>query len=65
MSMKWRTDKPTGRVVVAKLSEDFAHNIDRYAILYYVPMPYPHYSEDGEEIPYGAIEKWASLEEDN
>ena len=62
--MIWRTDKPTEKVIVAKLTEGFCHQKDSYAILRLANEPYQHYSEDGEEIPYSAIEKWASLEEE-
>lgn len=61
--MIWRTDKPTEKVIMAKLTEDFCHLKDSYAILRLANEPYQHYSEDGEEIPYAAIEKWALPEE--
>lgn len=61
--MNWRTNKPTEKVIVAKLTEDFCHLKDSYTILRLANEPYQHYCEDGEEIPYSAIEKWASLEE--
>jgi len=59
--MIWRTSNPTEKVIVVKLSEAFCHSKDRYAILYYTERPYPHYTNDGEEVPYSAIEMWASL----
>lgn len=61
--MIWRTDKPTEKVIVAKLTEDFCHIKDNYSLLYLTDKPYQHYCEYGEEIPYSAIEKWASLED--
>lgn len=65
--MIWRTDTPTEDVIVAKLTADFCVGIGRYAILYLgtqkvLGVSCVCYMEDGEEIPYSAIEKWASLE---
>ena len=67
--MVWRTDKPTGPAIVAKLTDDFCFGHGRYTILYLgtvdtLGVTTKCYLEDGEEIPDSAIEKWASLEED-
>lgn len=63
--MKWRTDKPTADVIVAKLTEAFTYNSAAYDCIFKETEPYEHYRDyGGEEIPYGAIEKWADLEED-
>ena len=68
-NMNWRTNTPTEDVIVAKLTADFCGGKARYAILYLGTQEVLGgscvcYMEDGEEIPYSAIEKWASLEED-
>ena len=63
--MNWRTDKPTEDVIVAKLSPDFCGGKERYAILHLATKPYEHYYEDGEEVPLGAIVKWASLKDED
>lgn len=60
--MIWRTDKPTEDIILAQLSESFSGS--RYALLGICHTPYEHYHEDGEEVPFFAIEKWASLKED-
>ena len=65
--MIWRVDTPTEDVIVAKLTADFCGGKTRYAILYLGTQKVLGgscvcYMEDGEEIPYSAIEKWASLE---
>jgi len=62
--MIWRIDKPTAGVIVAKLLDEFCGGTGRYVVLYKVSSPYEHYEEDFEEIPYGAIERWVSLKED-
>lgn len=36
----------------------------RYSILHFIDYKYPHYEEDFEEVPYAAIEKWASVLDD-
>ena len=68
--MIWRIDKPTEGTIVAKLSDDFCggEGMGRFVILHLVksgkPSQYEHYEEDFEEVPYSAIDKWASLEDD-
>jgi len=62
--MNWRTDKPTEDVIVAQLSSDFCGE-ERYTILSIATKPYKHYHEDGEEVPFGAIVKWASLTDED
>lgn len=59
--MNWRTDKPTEEVIVAQLSANFCGGKERYVVLYLATKPYVHYYEDGEEVPYSAIVKWASF----
>lgn len=60
--IEWRTDKPQGDIIVAKVKEDFCYKKDCYEVLHYVPMPYPHYSDAWcEEVPYSAIEKWSLI----
>lgn len=61
--IEWRTDKPTEDIIVAQLSSDFCGE-ERYTILSIATKPYKHYHEDGEEVPLGAIVKWASLKEE-
>ena len=57
--IEWRTDKPQGDIIVAKIAESFCYEKECYEVLYYKPMPYPHYSDAlCEEVPYNAIEKW-------
>lgn len=57
--IEWRTDKPQGDVIVAKIAESFCGKKNCYEVLYYTPMPYQHYYDAwGEEVPYSAIEKW-------
>ena len=63
----WRVDTPSEDVIVAKLTADFCGGKARYAILYLGTQKVLGgscvcYMEDGEEIPYSAIEKWALLE---
>lgn len=65
--MMWRVDTPSEDVIVAKLTADFCGGKARYAILYLGTQKVLGgscvcYMEDGEEIPYSAIEKWALLE---
>lgn len=62
--MIWRTDKPTEKVIVAQLSANFCGGKERYVVLYLTTKPYVHYHEYGEEVPCSAIEKWASLEQE-
>lgn len=52
-------DKPTARHIVARLIEGFGGRLE---LLHFAEKPYPHYyDEGGEEIPYGAIEKWQEI----
>lgn len=67
--MMWRVDTPSEDVIVAKLTADFCGGTGRYTLLFLGTQKVLGgscvcYMEDGEEIPYSAIEKWASLEED-
>ena len=60
--IEWRTDKPQGYIIVAKITESFCHAEDCYEVLHFASKPYPHYMDDGwDEIPYSAIEKWALI----
>lgn len=61
--IEWRTDKPQGKIIVAKLSEAFTHYKNTYDVLYFYEKPYEHYSYVWGEVPYSAIEKWALIEE--
>lgn len=60
--IQWRTDKPYGLIIIAKLTESFTMNEHSYAVLHFTKYPYSHYSDCGEEVPYDAIEKWALIE---
>lgn len=61
--IQWRTDKPLGAIIVAKLSLSFTLNEHSYDVLHFVEYPYRHYSDSGgEEVPYEAIEMWARIE---
>jgi len=60
--IEWRTDKPTGSIILAKIAESFCYDKNRYAVLRFREYPYQHYSEDCDEIPYSAIEKWTLIE---
>ena len=51
--------KPTAPVIVARLSEEFSGG--RLALLYKCTEPYECYTEDGEEIPYSAIDDWQEV----
>ncbi len=60
--MNWRTDKPQGDMIVAKVKEDFCYKKEWYEVLHFVSKPYPHYYDAwGEEVPYSAIEKWCLI----
>ena len=60
--IEWNTDKPQGDIIVAKLTEDFCDRKDCYEVLRFASKPYPHYYDNNcEEVPYGAIEKWALI----
>lgn len=60
--IEWRTDKPQGEIIVAKIKESFYDKRDCYEVLYFTNVPYPHYNDTWyEEIPYGAIEIWALI----
>lgn len=67
--MIWKTDTPTEDVIVAKLTDEFCGGKGRYAILSlgteeHFGVSMKCYMEDFEEVPYAAIEKWASLKEE-
>ena len=63
--IEWRTDKPQGNIIVAKLSEAFTYDSKNvYEVLHFYEKPYEHYSNDWGEVPYSAIEKWALIEEE-
>lgn len=63
--MKWRTDKPTADVIVACVWMSPAKEASNPCILRLAKKPYEHYYDDKcFEVPYGSIEKWADLEED-
>ena len=60
--IEWRTDKPQGDIIVAKLAESFCDKKDYYEVLRFSSIPYPHYHDIWcEEVPYSAIEKWALI----
>lgn len=60
--IEWRTDKPQGEIIVAKIAESFCDKKDCYEVLHFADVPYPHYNDVWcEEIPYGAIEIWALI----
>ena len=63
--IEWKTDRPISNCIIAKLSPDFCHSDYGYAILYhceYYDLRHPEgYYEDGEYIPYSAIEKWEEI----
>ena len=61
--IEWRTDKPVGAIIVAKISEGFCGSNHHYEVLFYNEIGHYYYGYDGEEIPYSAIEKWALIEE--
>ena len=59
--MKWRTDKPTAKLIVAYLkwsSESLP------TVLYKTHKDGNYFDRHGKEILDSAIEKWADLEED-
>lgn len=56
--IEWRTDKPQGEIIVAKIAESFCYAKDCYAVLRFTSKPYPHYRDGWDEVPYSAIEKW-------
>ena len=63
--MKWRTDKPTADVIVAYVWKSPAKETGGPCILRLAKQPYEYYyDERGYMVAYGAIEKWADLEED-
>ena len=60
--MIWKTSKPNEDVIVAQLVETWQ---SRYELLYLADAPYEHYHDDnGEEVPFSAIAKWASLQDE-
>ena len=59
--IEWRTDKPQGDIIVAKITESFCYRKDCYEVLYFAFKPYPHYNDDWDEVPYSAIEKWCLI----
>ena len=60
--MIWKTSKPNEDVIVAQLVETWQ---SRYELLYLADAPYEHYYDDnGEEVPFSAIAKWASLQDE-
>ena len=60
--IEWRTDKPQGDIIVAKIKEDFCYKKDYYDVLHFVSKPYPYYSDAWcEEVPFSVIEKWALI----
>ena len=57
--IEWRTNKPKGDIIVAKITESFCRRKNCYEVLRFASKPYPHYYDDNcEEVPYNAIEKW-------
>lgn len=60
--IEWRTDKPQGDIIVAKITESFCCRKDYYEVLRFASKPYPHYYDDNcEEVPYSAIGKWCLI----
>lgn len=62
--IEWRTDKPQGNIIVAKLSEAFTRCKNVYVVLHFYEKPYEHYADEWDKVPYSAIEKWALIEEE-
>ena len=60
--LEWTSEKPTGSIILAKLSESFSHTKSCYDVLYYSKMADCYYDEGGAEIPRSAIEKWVLIE---
>ena len=58
----WRTDKPQGDIIVAKIAESFCHEKECYEVLRFHHLPYLHYRDNFDEVPYCAIEKWALIQ---
>ena len=62
-SLLWfDTEKPFGKVILAELNPEFCGGKSRFALLYRCMEPYEHYTEDGEEIPNSAINKFLLLQ---
>ena len=59
----WKYDKPSGSIIVAKMTVDFCMNNSGYDVLFLSPNKTYYYDSDGEEVPTSAIEKWALIEE--
>lgn len=60
--IEWRTDKPQGDIIAAKIEESFCNKKNCYEVLRLASKPYPYYYDDNcEEVPYSAIEKWALI----
>ena len=57
----YEAEKPFGVEILAELSPEFCCGNSRYALLYRCMEPYEHYTEDGEEIPNSAINKFLIL----
>lgn len=60
----WETEKkPIGTTILAKLTKEFCGGHDHgYEVLHYNEKFEYYYDNGGEEIPYGAIEKWSLIE---
>lgn len=58
----YEDEKPFGVKILAELSPEFCGGNSRYALLYRCMEPYEHYTEDGEEIPNSAINKFLVLQ---
>lgn len=59
----YSTDKPKGEsLILAKLTMGFTLGMGGYEILAYQKQMGIYYDSAGEEIPLGAIEKYAIIE---
>jgi hypothetical protein len=58
----WHSEKPTDKVILAKLTESFTCGVGGYEILYWNEVLKYYYDSGGEEIPISGIDKWAKIE---
>ena len=55
----WRIDKPNGDTILAKLRAGLR---SVYEVLYYNSSDGLYYDQDGNQIPYSAIQKWETID---
>ena len=60
--MNWRTEKPQGNIILAKLVPEWQ---PRYDVLYYDMKSRRYYDYCGETTPDSAIEKWVEITEED